>query len=86
MHIALTRDGFFTIEKLLIAPKPQHQLEVSPRLTREASAFWKAIREEQSMDKRDGLWAGILPTAEDLKNPSAFISSTEIPDDLSGLL
>ena len=61
-------------------------LEVSPRLTREASAFWKAIREEQSMDKRDGLWAGILPTAEDLKNPSAFISSTEIPDDLSGLL
>jgi len=61
-------------------------LEVSPRLTREASAFWKAIREEQSLDKRDGLWAGILPTAEDLKNPSAFISSTEIPDDLSGLL
>jgi putative hydrolase len=61
-------------------------LEVSPRLTREASAFWKAIREEQSMDKRDGLWAGILPTAEDLKDPSAFISSTEIPDDLSGLL
>jgi len=29
MHIALTRDGFFTIEKFLIAPKPQHQLEVS---------------------------------------------------------
>lgn len=61
-------------------------LEVSPRLTREASAFWKAIREEQSLDKRDGIWAGILPTAEDLQNPSAFISSTEIPDDLSGLL
>jgi uncharacterized protein (DUF2342 family) len=61
-------------------------LEVSPRLTREASAFWKAIREEQSIDKRDGIWAGILPTADDLQNPSAFISSTEIPDDLSGLL
>jgi putative hydrolase len=61
-------------------------LEVSPRLTREASAFWKAIREEQSLDKRDGIWAGILPTADDLQNPSAFISSTEIPDDLSGLL
>lgn len=61
-------------------------LEVSPRLTREASAFWKAIREEQSLDKRDGIWAGILPTSDDLKNPSAFISSTEIPDDLSGLL
>ena len=61
-------------------------LEVSPRLTREASAFWRAIREEQSLDKRDGIWAGILPTSDDLKNPSAFISSTEIPDDLSGLL
>ena len=61
-------------------------LEVSPRLTREASAFWKAIREEHSLDTRDGLWAGILPTADDLKDPSAFISSTQIPDDLSGLL
>lgn len=61
-------------------------LEVSPRLTREASAFWKKIREEQSIEKRDGIWAGILPTAEDFKDPSAFISSTEIPDDLSGLL
>jgi len=61
-------------------------LEVSPRLTREASAFWKAIREEQSIEKRDGIWAGILPTSDDLQNPSAFISSTEIPDDLSGLL
>jgi putative hydrolase len=61
-------------------------LEVSPRLTREASAFWKTIREEHSLDTRDGLWAGILPTADDLKDPSAFISSTQIPDDLSGLL
>jgi putative hydrolase len=61
-------------------------LEVSPRMAREASAFWKSIREEQSIDKRDGIWAGILPTADDLKDPSAFISSTEIPDDLSGLL
>jgi len=61
-------------------------LEVSPRLTREASAFWKAIREEQSIEKRDGIWAGILPTSDDLQNPTAFISSTEIPDDLSGLL
>jgi uncharacterized protein (DUF2342 family) len=55
-------------------------------MTREASAFWKSVREEQSIDIRDGLWAGILPTADDLKDPSAFISSTQIPDDLSGLL
>ena len=61
-------------------------LEVSPRMTREASAFWKSIREEQSIEKRDGIWAGMLPTSDDLKDPSAFLSSTEIPDDLSGLL
>jgi len=61
-------------------------LEVSPRLTREASAFWKTIRQESQIENRDALWAGILPSAEDLKNPSAFIASTAVPDDLSGLL
>ena len=61
-------------------------LEVSPRLTREASAFWRTIRQESQIENRDALWAGILPSAEDLKNPSAFIASTAVPDDLSGLL
>jgi putative hydrolase len=61
-------------------------LEVSPRLTREASAFWRTIREESQIESRDALWAGILPTADDLKNPSGFIASTTVPDDLSGLL
>jgi putative hydrolase len=61
-------------------------LEVSPRLTREASAFWRTIREESQIESRDALWAGILPTADDLKNPSGFIASTTVPDDLSGLI
>ena len=61
-------------------------LQVSPRLTREASAFWKKIREVKSIAERDQIWSGLLPTAEDLLAPEKFLSSTSIPDDLSGLL
>jgi putative hydrolase len=61
-------------------------LEVSPKLTREASAFWKKIREVRSIAERDQIWSGLLPTAEDLLNPEKFLESTSIPDDLSGLL
>jgi len=61
-------------------------LEVSPKLTREASAFWKKIREVKSIAERDQIWSGLLPTAEDLLNPEKFLESTSIPDDLSGLL
>jgi putative hydrolase len=60
-------------------------LEVSPKLTREASAFWQAIRESHDVATRDQIWSGILPTAQELLEPAAFISSTQIPDDLSGL-
>jgi len=61
-------------------------LQVSPKLTREASAFWKKIREVKSIAERDQIWSGLLPTAEDLHDPEKFLSSTTIPDDLSGLL
>ena len=61
-------------------------LQVSPKLTREASAFWKKIREVKSIAERDQIWSGLLPTAEDLLDPEKFLSSTTIPDDLSGLL
>jgi putative hydrolase len=61
-------------------------VHVSPKISREASAFWRKIRELQSVEKRDQIWSGLLPTAEDLKAPELFISTTEIPDDLSGLL
>lgn len=60
-------------------------LEVSPRLSREASAFWKVIREKGGVDVRDKIWASILPTAADLLEPETFIKSTEVPDDLSSL-
>ena len=61
-------------------------LEVSPKLTREASAFWQKVRESKDVAARDALWSGILPSADELLDPVAFLSSTQVPDDLSGLL
>ena len=60
-------------------------LQVSPKLTREASAFWKKIREVKSISERDQIWSSLLPTADDLLDPEKFLASTSIPDDLSGL-
>ena len=61
-------------------------LQVSPRLAREASAFWKQVRELKDVKARDRVWSGILPTADDLLTPESFLKSLEVPDDLSGLL
>ena len=60
-------------------------LQVSPRLTREATAFWSQVRELKDIAARDQIWSGILPTADDLLTPESFLKSLEIPDDLSGL-
>jgi len=61
-------------------------LQVSPRLTREATVFWKQVREMKSIESRDRIWSGILPTSDDLLNAESFMKSLEIPDDLSGLM
>jgi putative hydrolase len=61
-------------------------LQVSPRLAREATVFWKKVRELKDVESRDRIWSGILPTAEDLLTPESFMKSLEIPDDLSGLI
>ena len=61
-------------------------LQVSPRLAREATVFWKQVRELKDIESRDQVWSGILPTAEDLLNAENFMKSLEIPDDLSGLI
>ena len=60
-------------------------LQVSPKLAREASTFWKAVREVKDIDGRDRIWSGILPTSDDLLTPQSYLASIEIPDDLSGL-
>jgi putative hydrolase len=61
-------------------------LQVSPRLAREATVFWKQVREMKSIESRDRIWSGILPTSDDLLNAESYMKSLEIPDDLSGLL
>jgi putative hydrolase len=61
-------------------------LEVTPKLAREASAFWQKVRESKDIAARDHIWSGILPNAEELLEPEKFLTSSEIPDDLSGLL
>ena len=61
-------------------------LQVSPKLSREASAFWQKAREIRDLSARDQIWSGILPSAEELLDPEKFLKSAEIPDDLSGLL
>ena len=61
-------------------------LQVSPKLTREASSFWKKIREIKNVGERDKIWSGLLPSADDLLDPEKFVASTSIPDDLSGLI
>lgn len=61
-------------------------LEVTPKLAREASAFWQKVRESKDIAARDQIWGGILPSAEELLDPEKFLTSTQVPDDLSGLL
>ncbi|MGA0979014.1 MAG: zinc-dependent metalloprotease, partial [Candidatus Nanopelagicales bacterium] len=43
---------------------------------REASSLWRQLREERGIDGRDALWAhpDLLPTADDLTDPSAFLA------------
>jgi putative hydrolase len=61
-------------------------LEVSPKLSREASAFWNRVRELKGTSARDQIWSGILPSATEMLAPDLFLASMEIPDDLSGLI
>jgi hypothetical protein len=44
------------------------------------------VRESKDVAARDQIWSGILPSAEELLEAEKFLMSSEIPDDLSGLL
>lgn len=63
-------------------------LEVSPRKMRECSAFWAQVLELRGVEGRDARWEdpALLPTASDLADVEAFLASTTVPDDLSGLI
>ncbi|MDP1712716.1 MAG: zinc-dependent metalloprotease [Candidatus Nanopelagicaceae bacterium] len=60
-------------------------LEVSPRMSRESSAFWSQIRALRDVSVRDQIWSGILPTHEELTDAEGYLRSIEVPDDLSSL-
>ena len=61
-------------------------LHVSPRMAREATTFWRTIRSERDIATRDQIWSAILPTGSEISAPVEFLSSSEIPDDLSGII
>lgn len=65
--------------------KALFNLEVSPKRVREARNFWSEIRVSNDLESRDKIWSGLLPTVKDLEDPISFLSSTQVPDDLSGL-
>jgi putative hydrolase len=58
-------------------------LEMRPRALREAAMVWRQLREERGIEGRDALWGhpDLLPTADDLADPAAFLSD----DPLTGL-
>jgi len=63
-------------------------LEVSPRKMRECSHFWFEVESEIGLAGRDQRWEdpALLPRSEDLADVKKFLTSTIVPDDLSGLL
>lgn len=68
-------------------------LEISPRLTRECSHFWSEIysvsgENVDGVAIRDLRWEdpALLPTSHEISDPAAFLASTTVPDDLSGLI
>jgi putative hydrolase len=50
-------------------------LELRPRKQREAAAIWSGVAAARGVAGRDALWShpDLLPTAEDLENPDAFV-------------
>ena len=50
-------------------------LELRPRRLREATTIWQGLTDARGIEGRDALWAhpDLLPTAEDLENPEAFL-------------
>jgi putative hydrolase len=58
-------------------------LELRPRLQREAMAMWQKIAEQVGTGARDEIWRhpDLLPTADDIQDPSAFLARLGGGDD-----
>jgi putative hydrolase len=63
-------------------------LQMRPRRLRDAAAVWALLGDRRGIDGRDAIWGhpDLLPTAEDLDDPFAFVERDEDgPLDLSSL-
>jgi putative hydrolase len=62
-------------------------LELRPRRLRAAADLWRMLGEQRGQEGRDALWAhpDLIPTAEDLDDPAAFIGRAEIGDPIAEL-
>jgi putative hydrolase len=62
-------------------------LELRPRRLREAGALWRALTDARGVDQRDAVWQhpDLMPTADDLDHPEAFVHGEETDFDISAL-
>ena len=62
-------------------------LELRPRRLRAASELWRLLTEQRGAAGRDALWAhpDLVPTADDLDDPAAFVSRADGSDPIAEL-
>ena len=62
-------------------------LELRPRMLREAAELWAGLGAARGIEGRDALWdhPDLLPTADDLADPDAFVRGQDELSDLSDI-
>lgn len=62
-------------------------LELRPRRLRAASELWRLLGEQRGLAGREAIWEhpDLIPTADDLDDPAAFVGRTEIGDPIAEL-
>jgi putative hydrolase len=62
-------------------------LELRPRRLRAAAELWRLLGEQRGTAGRDALWAhpDLIPSADDLDDPAAFVAHDEIADPIKEL-
>jgi putative hydrolase len=62
-------------------------LELRPRRLRAAAELWRMLGEQRGIAGRDALWAhpDLVPSAEDLEDPAAFVRREEAGDPIAEL-
>jgi uncharacterized protein (DUF2342 family) len=57
-------------------------LELRPRRLRDAAAVWALLADRRGVDGRDTIWGhpDLLPSADDLDDPFAFVDRDNGPD------